>query len=363
MIPIYEPFLEPYKKSCIDAINSGWISNYGKYISLSENKLKELSNCKYCILTSNGTSATHCIFLALKFKYPTKTKIYIPNHVFVAPWNCGLFEYDLNFFEVLETDDKTLNMKTDEDYIFTLEKNSVVVIVHSLSSIINVPRLKLIRPDIIFIEDNCEGFLGKYAGLPTGSESLCSCISFYANKNITTGEGGAFLTNDEDIYLFIKNYCNHGMSNVRYIHNALGTNYRMTNIQAAFLYDQLCDIENILNQKKKVFSVYTELIFNSSIKEVVELIKTEENTEFSYWMFPIKLITKTFEMKTIEKFFLDNEITIRSCFYDFRKHGIYNFMTKSEQKDFNVILLPSYPRITYEQQKKVILTLEYFLIK
>jgi perosamine synthetase len=359
MIPIYEPFLEPYKQSSIDAINSEWISNHGKYILLAENELKKFSNSKYCILMNNGTSATHCLFLALKFKHPSITKIYIPNHVFVAPWNCGLREYGVEFFEILETENSTLNMKTDDDYISRLEKNSTVVIVHNLSSIINVPRLKRMRPDIIFLEDNCEGFLGKYEELPTGSVSLCSAVSFYANKNITTGEGGAFLTNDEDVYTFIKKYHSHGMSNDRYIHDALGTNYRMTNIQAALLYDQLCDIEKILKRKKEIFSIYNELLLNN---EDVELIKTEKNTESSYWIFPIKLITKTFNLKRIEDFFLESEIIIRPCFYDFRKHGIYNFESKSKDINFNVILLPSYPRITYEQQKKVIITLESFLV-
>jgi hypothetical protein len=70
MITVYEPSLNDYKTSAIEAINSGWISNHGEYIQKSTDKLKELINIKYCILMSNGTCATHCLFLSIKFKYP-----------------------------------------------------------------------------------------------------------------------------------------------------------------------------------------------------------------------------------------------------------------------------------------------------
>jgi perosamine synthetase len=70
-------------------------------------------------------------------------------------------------------------------------------------------------------------------------------LSFYGNKIITTGEGGAFLTNEQNVYEYIKKVYSQGMSNIRYLHNVHAYNYRMTNIQAAFLYDQLNDIDSI----------------------------------------------------------------------------------------------------------------------
>ena len=71
MIPIYRPYLSKYKGSAINAINSEWISNHGEFVQLSTNKLKSITGNKYCILMNNGTSATHCLFKALKYKYPT----------------------------------------------------------------------------------------------------------------------------------------------------------------------------------------------------------------------------------------------------------------------------------------------------
>ena len=75
------------------------------------------------------------------------------------------------------------------------------------------------------------------------------CCIFFQNKTLTTGEGGAFFTNDIDIYEYIKSIYSHGMTKQRYIHNNLAYNYRMTNIQAGFLYDQLEDLTYTITKK------------------------------------------------------------------------------------------------------------------
>ena len=109
--------------------------------------------------------------------------------------------------------------------------------------------------NIIFVEDNCEGMFGQYGETFSGMSeaSLCSSCSFYGNKIITTGEGGAFFTQDKEVYNFIKSVYSQGMSEIRYLHKVHAYNYRMTNIEAGFLYDQLNDIENILENKNKIF--------------------------------------------------------------------------------------------------------------
>ena len=103
MIPVYRPYIKPYLKSAIAAIESEWISNHGKYIELAENALKEYLGIKYCILMNNGTSATHCLFKALKYKYPHIKKLYLPNNVFIAPYNCALMEYDKDIITIMKT--------------------------------------------------------------------------------------------------------------------------------------------------------------------------------------------------------------------------------------------------------------------
>lgn len=358
MIPVYKPYISKYKESAINAINSEWISNHGIYIKLAIEKLKSIYGIKHCILMNNGTSATHCLFKALKYKYPNIKKIYLPNNVFIAPWNCSLMEYNKDYIEIMKIDNNTLNIDTSEEYIKTLEYNSAICIVHNLGNIINVPRLKRLRPDIIYIEDNCEGFLGKYEGKYTGTECLCSSVSFYGNKIITTGEGGAFFTNDDSIYEYINNIYSHGMTSKKFIHCNIATNFRMTNIQAAFLYDQLNDINHIIDLKKNVYYNYINLLKPLLDTNKIKLYINENDTEHSKWMFTIIIPNKSYEF--IENYMFNNNIEIRPVFYDIHnhihlKHIKNNFDTLSTKLITNSsIILPSFPELKLTDQMYIV---------
>ena len=360
MINIYQPNINKYNKSAIEAINSGWISNHGKYIELTNQKLCEIIGSKYSILLSNGTCATHCLFLSIKYKYPEVTKIYVPNNAYVAAWNSALMVYNIERLEVMKMNIDTWNIETDEDYIKSLDEKSAVLIVHNLGNIINVPRLKKIRPDLIFVEDNCEGLFGKYNDIYSGASSdiLCTSISFYGNKIITTGEGGAFLTNHPDVYEYIKKVYSQGMSSVRYLHDVHAYNYRMTNVQAAFLYDQLNDIEAILNNKKQVFNNYEKLLEFLIKDGKVALFKKEDNTENANWIFAIRIIGNTKSIEETTDFFKMNNIDIRPFFYPINKHqhlsGIKNDDDVSFVLNNEIIMIPSSPTITIEEQKQVV---------
>ena len=363
----YPSIIKKYSKEAIKAINSGWISNHGEYISLSTNKLNEILDSKYSILLSNGTCATHCLFLAIKFKYPEIKKIYVPNNAYVAAWNSALMVYNIEQLEVMKMSLDTWNIETNEEYIKSLDTNSAVLIVHNLGNIINVPRLKKIRPDIIFVEDNCEGLFGKYNDIYSGTsnDSLCSSVSFYGNKIITTGEGGAFLTNHQDIYEYIKKVYSQGMSSVRYLHDVHAYNYRMTNIQAAFLYEQLNDIENILSNKKQIFDNY-ETLFETLISAgKIALFKKEDNTENAHWIFAIRIIGNNKSIEETTEFFKIHNVDIRPFFYPINKHGHLTIIENNDEISIllnkEVIMIPSSPTITLDEQKQVVDTVKLFL--
>lgn len=367
MINIYESNIKKYNQEAIKAINSGWISNHGEYINLSTNKLNEILDSKYSILLSNGTCATHCLFLAIKFKYPEITKIYVPNNAYVAAWNSALMVYNIQQIEAMKMNLNTWNIETSEKYINSLDKNAAVLIVHNLGNIINVPRLKKLRPDLIFVEDNCEGLFGKYNDIYSGtsSDSLCSSISFYGNKIITTGEGGAFLTNHQDIYEHIKKVYSQGMSNTRYLHDIHAYNYRMTNIQAAFLYDQLNDIDNILSNKKQIFENYESLLQPLIIEGKIALFKKEDNTENSHWIFSLRIIGNNKSIEETTEFFKNKNVDIRPFFYPINKHGHLTSVENNDEISLllntEIIMIPSSPSITIEDQKLVVDVVKMFL--
>ena len=369
MIPIYSPDVLKYCNSAKKAIDSGWISNHGEYVQLSTQLFKTLFNVKHTILMNNGTCATHCLFIALKFKYPELKKIYIPNNAYVAAWNACFMVYDKSQVEVMKMDLNTWNVNTDENYIKTLDTNSAVLVVHNLGNIINVPRLKEIRPDLIFIEDNCEGFTGKYNDIYSGTanSTLCSSVSFYGNKIITTGEGGAFITNDDDVYNYIQKVYSQGMSNTRYIHDVHAYNYRMTNIQAAFLYDQLNNFNVIISNKKLVFDNYKKM-FEPLIKiNKVALFQLEQNTESANWIFAVRIIGNKLSIEQLNTFFNRNGVEIRPFFYPINSHTHLSDIQFNDPNSSilnkEIIMIPSSPGITIEEQQQVVDTFYHLIGK
>jgi perosamine synthetase len=360
MISIYEPCINKYKKSALKAISDGWISNHGAFVELANNKLKEITGSKFSILMCNGTCATHCLFLALKFKHPNINTIYVPNNCYVAAWNAVLMEYQIDNLHVMKMDEKSWNICIDEEYLLSLEQNSAMLIVHNVGNIINVPRLKKIRPDIIFIEDNCEGMFGKYDNIYSGmsDDVLCSSCSFYGNKIITTGEGGAFFTQHKDIFDYINLVYSQGMSEIKYLHKNHAYNYRMTNLQSAFLYDQLNDIDNILNNKYKVFDNYNILLTDLVNSNKVNLIDCDSNTIYAPWIYTLRIQENTKSVTETMDFFKKENIDIRPFFYPINCHEHLKTIQNNDEISYTlnkeIIMIPSSPNITIECQQKVV---------
>jgi perosamine synthetase len=357
MINIYEPNIAPYTKSAIDAINSGWISNHGIYVEKSKELIQTKFNIKHAILMANGTCATHCLFLALKYKHPTINTIYVPNNAYVAAWNAALMTYEQSQLRVMKMDEHTWNIDTDE--ITTLQSNSAVLIVHNLGNIINVPKLAEQRPDLVFIEDNCEGFTGKYNEIYSGTSptTLCSSASFYGNKIITTGEGGVFMTQHTDIYEYINRVYSQGMSSTRYLHDVHAYNYRMTNIEAAFLYDQLLDLNTIILKKQQVFQRYRQMF---SQLHLIKLFSIDEGTTPANWMFAIRIPNNPKMIPETTEFFKQNNIDIRPFFYPIHRHQHLSSLAPpptdpiAETLNREIVMLPSSPTIKPKQQYQIV---------
>ena len=369
MIYIYNPNLKKYNKYDLEAINTGWVSNHGKNVQNATLKLNSILNTKYSILMANGTCSTHCLFLALKFKYPNIKKIYVSNCSYVAAWNAVIMEYPIDMIEVMKMDENTCNIDVSEDYIKTLDSNSAVLIVHNLGNIVNVPRLKQIRPDLIFIEDNCEGLFGKYQDIYSGTsnDSLCSSCSFYGNKIITTGEGGGFITQDKDVYNYIKSVYSQGMTETKFLHDKKAYNYRMTNIEAGFLLAQLEDIDNILKQRYVIFERYNKLFEKLANDNLVNIIKHADNTKYAPWIYSIQILNNKISINETIKFFSDNNVDIRPFFYPINKHEHLKTITNNDQVSYKlnseVILIPSSIDITFDEQKYVVDVVSKFISK
>ena len=155
------------------------------------------------------------------------------------------------------------------------------------------------------------------------------------------------------------------MSSTRYLHDVHAYNYRMTNIQAAFLYDQLNDIENILNNKRKLFENYESMLLSLIQENKVKLFEKEMNTENSHWIFALRIVGNTRSIDETSAFFKDNGIDIRPFFYPINKHGHLSSIENTDEVSTilnnEIIMIPSSPSITIEQQQNVVDTIEQFI--
>ncbi len=349
MLPIYQPYLPA---SCLkyahDALDSTWISSQGVYIDKAKEMLKQIVGAKYVILVNNGTCATHMLALGLKFKYPNLKKIIVPNNVYVAAWNSFLFSGGFDF-QVIDADEETWNI--DQSLIKGSGKDTALLAVHNLGNIINIPQLQRNHPELIIVEDNCEGLFGKYEGRYSGTASLISSVSFFGNKTITSGEGGAVFTSDDGLFEYLNSVRGQGMSSIRYVHDKLGYNYRMSNVQAALLYGQLEMLGEIRERKATVFELYRSEL--SSVEEIL-FQKQEEGTEHAQWMFAIRFPGFDLNQKrSLELFLYENNIETRPMFYNINTHthlkDIKSDNRVADLLNHQCLILPSFPELTRSQ--------------
>lgn len=370
MIPVYKPFLPPGSlKYAHDALDSTWLSSQGKYLLMVTEKLQELLSMPYVLPVNNGTSACHLMAKSLSRICKVsegKKKIIVPNNVYVAAWNAFLFDKDYTLIPVdacLDTWNVSIKKLTATIEAFP---EADVLIVHNIGNVINVPDLQQKFPNTHFVEDNCEGFMGAYNNQLTGTASFASAISFFGNKNITSGEGGAIITKDEATYDFVKCVYGQGQSSKRFVHSELGYNYRMTNVQAAILCGQLELLPEIIEKKCDVFKLYRGAFKD---REDIKIQEVAPGTDPANWMFGVR-IPGSPGYEPAEAYFKASGIEIRPMFYNIFDHAHLKNHTDVWGTDCaNAItlnkecfIIPSYPELSLLDQDRIIRTVNQYIM-
>ena len=370
MIPVYKPYLnKDILRLAHNALDSTWISSKGEYIFEVEKKLTNIHSIgdvrvNSALTCCNGTAATHLVAKVLKKNYPNIKKIIVPNNVYVASWNS--FIYDKEFeLEAIDADPNTWNINKEHLYD-KLKKSDLnetaFLAVHNLGNILNVPQIQRDWNDLIIVEDNCEGFFGEYENVKSGTVSFASSLSFFGNKNITSGEGGAVIANTND-QRYLYKIRSQGQSNIRFVHDELGYNYRMTNIQAAILLGQIEALDNIRIMKDKIFSMYKKLLANV---DEVSIQTIEPNTLHSNWMFGIRI--KNGNYFDVESFLNRNFIETRPMFYPINAHAHLKDISCNSYEIATVlnkecVILPSYPELQEHEICHIVNTIKNYITK
>lgn len=355
-IPVCEPLLGEkeleYAENCI---KTNWISSMGSYIGEFEQQFAAYCGCKYGITTTSGTTALH---LALVAKGISKgDEVIVPTLTMAA----SLFPIVYTGAKPVLVDSEPMTWNIDVSKIEEkiTKKTKAIMPVHLYGHMCDMdPIMELAKKYNLYVtEDAAEVHGATYKGRKSGSCGDSGCFSFYANKIITTGEGGMVVTSNEELAACARLLKDQAHSpQKKFFHESIGFNYRMTNIQAGMGLAQLENIEKYVEMRRQNAAYY-----NSRLKNVPGIIVPTEKpwARNVYWMYAI-VIQDEFGVTRddLRKKLLEKEIETRDFFIPmhlqpcFHKLGLFKGekYPVAEEMGRGGMFLPSSTGLTTEQK-------------
>jgi perosamine synthetase len=296
MIPVFQPVISNKDIiSVVRAIKNGEISgSYGDSITIFERNFAKFINTKYAAAVSNGTTALHLAVACLQL--PKGSEIIISATTNIAT---ALSVVHNNCVPVVvDSDPLTWNIDVEKIEEKITKKTKAIIVVHFLGNPVDMRRVNQVakKRNLLVIEDAAEAHGSEFEGKKVGSLGFCGCFSLYANKVITSGEGGIIATNNKIFYEKLKLFRNLGFTKPRFKHFVSGFNFRMTGYQAAFANSQLKNIENVIKKKIEIQRYYEFCL--SKVKNI-QFQKVLTNCKNIYWMVGIYIKKKSLISKNI----------------------------------------------------------------
>ena len=306
MIPLSVPHIGgnewKYVKECLD---TGWVSSAGPFVTRFEEEICRYTGAKYAAATVSGTAALHVALLIAGVR--PDDEVIVPTLTFIAPVNAvryvGAYPVFMDCDDYFNMDvEKTLDFLKKETFQKdgfcynrkTHRRISAVIPVHVFGNPVNLEPLLPVcqEKNIRIVEDATESLGSRYvsgnlAGKFTGTVGDIGCFSFNGNKIITTGGGGMLVTDDGALAEKARYLTTQAKDDpVRYIHNEIGYNYRLTNIQAAMGVAQLEQLDGFIRKKKKFFIQYQQ-----SFRELrsARLLVPPPYAAPNFWLFALEL--------------------------------------------------------------------------
>jgi perosamine synthetase len=284
--PIAEPQIGVSEISnVLSALKSSWISSRGPFISQFEKSFSKYLGGGYAVAVSSGTTALQAGINALGLG--KGDEILVPNFTFAASINSIINAGCIPKLVDIERETWTIDVRQIEKKI--TKKTKAIMPVHIYGQPCRIDEIKKIskKYNLLVIEDCAESVGAKYKGRLVGLDYDCSCFSFFANKTITTGEGGMAVFKDRKHEEQARLIVNHGMNpKKKYYHEIVGNNFRMTNIQASIGVAQIKKIKKLLLERKKIVTQYNNYFKN--IKDV-ELLPSNNWSKNSLWLYTLLL--------------------------------------------------------------------------
>jgi len=287
MIPVNEPLLDGNEKKYLsECIETGWISSEGPFVKQFEKNFSNYVGRKHGIAVTNGTAAVDVAIECLDIV--AGDEVIMPTFTIIS---CIGQIIRVGATPILvDSDPKTWNMDVTQIEGKITSRTKAIMVVHIYGLPVDMdPVLEIAKKhDLKVIEDSAEMLGQTYKGKPCGSFGDISTFSFYPNKHITTGEGGMIVTNTDQLLedcRSLRNLC--FQPKKRFVHERLGWNLRMTNMQAALGLAQLEQLEEFVQRKRRMGNLYTELL--TGVKNVHLPLKKTDYAKNIYWVYGLLL--------------------------------------------------------------------------
>jgi perosamine synthetase len=366
-IPLARPHLNgneaKYVNECID---TNWISSQGKFVEEFEEKFATFCGVKHGIATCNGTTALH---LALAAKgIGEGDEVIVPSFTFIATANAVTYAGAKPVFVDVSMD--TWGMDPEAVGSALTPHTRAIIPVHLYGRPVDMDPIMALAEanDLFVLEDAAEAHGARYRGRPVGGIGHAGCFSFFANKIITTGEGGMVVTDDKGLAENCRILRDHGMDpQKKYWHARIGFNYRMTNLQAAIGCAQLERIGRLLKNRERVYREYRERL---EAVPAVDLPRENEWSESVNWVFCI-LINEAEAKRTRDEVMAlleERNIEVRPFFYPVHQMPPYfrgdgqPVLENTESLSRSGISLPLYPEISIKEIDRVCRNLRDILV-
>jgi perosamine synthetase len=246
-------------RSLLEAFISSWISSKGPYVEKFERDFSEFVGTKHGVAVTNGTVALHLALIALGVG--PGDEVIVPDLTFAATINAVLYCGATPV--IVDVDRDTWCLSRDIVAAACTPRTKAIIPVHLYGRPAEIgPIMAFARPrGIAVVEDCAEAHGARYDGRRVGQFGDIACFSFYANKIVTTGEGGMCVTNSAALAEQLRKMRDHGMTPGRsYWHERVGYNYRLTNLQAAIGHAQLWRIEQVLTRNRRIQAMYRDAL-------------------------------------------------------------------------------------------------------
>jgi perosamine synthetase len=334
MIPVNTPLLSGNElKYVTECIETGWISSEGSFVTRFETEFAQYVNRSHGIAVANGSAALDIAVKALGLG--KNDEVIIPTFTIISPAQSVVTAGAVPV--LVDSDPITWNMDVTQIEAKITPKTKAILVIHIYGLPVDMdPVLALCKKyNLKLIEDAAEMHGQTYKGKMCGSFGDISIFSFYPNKHITTGEGGMLVCNDEYLAEQCKKLRNLAFEpqGRRFIHNELGWNYRMTNLQAALGVAQLEKMECHIQRKREIGKQY-----NQNLKNLSGFQLPLEKTDYAeniYWVFGLVADSEAQQEAMVKK--LGNaQIGTRPFFWCMHEQPVFKKMGLFENESYPV---------------------------